>query len=79
MGKRGRGGGKEGRKARIGGERRKWRGKCQNAALGVPLVFSERRGIGLKLPSCPCDSVEVGLLPGPSSTLESLFCSTTKD
>lgn len=73
MGKRGRGGGKEGRPGQ------EERGKCQNAALGVPLVFSERRGIGLKLPSCPCDSVEVGLLPGPSSTLESLFCSTTKD
>lgn len=63
LGKRGRRGGKEGRPGQEG------RGKCQNAAVGVPLVFSER-GIGLKLPSCPCDSVEVGLLPGPSSTLE---------
>ena len=72
MGKRERG--RKGGRARTGGGR----GKRQNAALGVPLVFSERSGIGLKLPSCPCDSVEVGLLPGPSSTLESLFCSTTK-
>lgn len=39
--------------------------RCSGGAAGIL-----RRGIGLKLPSCPCDSLEVGLLPGPSSTLE---------